>query len=427
MSILADVAPEGALELAHLDNGLAVALVPNRQAPLVTSVLWYRAGTRDEPPGQGGIAHFLEHMMFKGSPRFLPGEVDRLTQAMGGANNAFTSHDATAYYFQLAADRWTESLAMEADRMLGLRLDPEEVESERRVILEEIVMYEDDPWDGLSREVEEAIYGAHPYGRPVLGTREELLAMDGTELAAFHGRFYRPGNAVLVLAGDFGDAENALAEVERAFGAIPAGGAEGRPEAPPRRLPAGLARVERRRGEVGRLLLALPIPAATDPDSPALRMAAAILGIGRGSRLYRGLVDEEQLCAWIAAGIGDAPDPGVLTVSAELLPGNAPGPVEEAVLAALERLAAEPVAAAELGRAREVLLADWAFSHERISQQALTAGSDLVLFHAGWSAEQMAALHAVTPEDVRQAAARHLDPGAGAVLGWSLPAAGSAE
>ncbi|HEY4563506.1 MAG TPA: pitrilysin family protein, partial [Thermoanaerobaculia bacterium] len=148
----------GRLELERLGNGLTVCLLENPQAPVVTSALFYRAGTRDEAPGHGGTAHFLEHMMFKGAARFGPGEIDRLTQALGGVNNAFTSHDSTAYYFNFAADRWTEALAIEADRMSSLALDPEQVASERQVILEEIAMYDSEPWDALEMAVHERLF-----------------------------------------------------------------------------------------------------------------------------------------------------------------------------------------------------------------------------------------------------------------------------
>jgi zinc protease len=404
----------GELRVERLPSGLTVALLTSPQAPLVSTTLWYRTGTRDEPAGQAGIAHFLEHMMFKGSARFGPGEVDRRTQALGGANNAFTGHDATCYYFQLSADRWTAALEMEADRMAGLTLDPKEVESERRVILEEIAMYEDDPWDALTQRVEAALYDPHPYGRPVLGTREELLATGPDELRAFHRGFYAPENAVLVVAGDLGEPERVLAARRLA------------PErAPARPHRSELVRIERRKGEVGRLLLALPIPAADDPDLPALRLAAGVLGSGRSSRLYRDLVDEAQLCAWTAAALAEAPDPGALTVTAELVSGTEPRRIEEAVLCHLEELAATAPAAAEVERAREVLFADWTFAHERIAQQSLTVGSDLTLFRAGWAEEQIRSLAGIGPEEVRRAAERHLRPDAGAVLGWSLPEKGT--
>jgi zinc protease len=415
----------GELTVERLDNGLVVALLQNRQAPLVSTALWYRAGTRDEAAGHGGTAHFLEHMMFKGSARFGPGEVDRRTHALGGANNAFTGHDATVYYFQFAADRWTAALEMEVDRMRGVTLDPAEVESERRVILEEISMYEDDPWDALSQRVEAELYRPHPYGRPVLGTREELLATDAAALRSFHGCFYTPGNGVLVVAGDLGDPARALAAVAATFGEVPAAAPPERPEAMPQKPLGDLVRIERRKGEVGRMLLAVPVPDARHPDLPALRLAVEVLGVGRGSRLYRSLVDEGQLCSWVAVSLAEAPDPGSLAVTAELLSDTEPSRIEEAVLSHLEELAAAPPSAAELERAREVLFADWTFGHERIAQQGLTVGSDLTFFGRGWAEEKVRELADVTAEEVQRVARRHLAPSAwrgagGAVLGWSL-------
>ena len=426
----------GELRIERLDNGLTVALQSNRQAPVVSSAIWYRAGTRDEPAGQGGTAHFLEHMMFKGSERYGPGEVDRRTQALGGANNAFTGHDATVYYFQLAADRWTAALDFEADRMKGLLLDSTEVGSERKVILEEIGMYEDDPWDSLGQRVEAALFRPHPYGRPVLGTRDELLATGPDELRAFHRRFYTPANGVLVVAGDFGERDRALDAVAESFGTVPAAPAPPRAEVP-RAAPApGIARVVHRKGEVGRLLLAAAAPPADHPDVPALRLALAVAGVGRGSRLYRELVDERQLCAWIAVGLTEAPDPGAITVSAEMLPDGDPREVERQVLGQLAEIVSRPPGRGEIDRAREVLYADWIFGHEKISQQGLTVGSDLTFFRRGWAEEQVRALARVEPDAVLAAAETYLDPAAwraersglgGAVLGWALPPGGAIE
>ncbi len=410
----------GELTVERLANGLTVALLASPQAPIVTTALWYRAGTRDEAAGHAGAAHFLEHMMFKGSERFGPGEVDRRTQVLGGANNAFTSHDATTYFFQLAADRWTAALEMEADRMAGLTLDPDEVESERRVILEEIAMYEDDPWDSLTQAVETSLYRPHPYGRPVLGTREDLLATGPDELRAFHRTLYRPDNAVLVVGGDLGDPRRALDAVAEAFGSLEAGAVHG--PAPVGRPPvAGLVRLTRRKGEVPRLLLALPVPAVSDPDYPALRLAAAVLGLGRSSRLYRTLVDERQHCSWVATSLSDAIDPGALTLLAEVVPGTEPERVEEEVLSIVAGLAARPPSSEELERAREMMLADWTFGHERISQQTLTVGSDLTFFAAGWSQAEIGRVARVGAEDVGRAAGLYLRPREAGVLGWSLP------
>jgi zinc protease len=152
----------------RLGGGLTVALVQRRQAPVVSTVVCYRAGAAEERTQLAGLAHFLEHMMFKGSAGYGPGEVDRVTQSRGGFNNAYTGQDATLYQFSFGSDRWQEALDIEADRMAGLLLAPDQIEAERQVILEELGMLADDPWDALELKLLEAFYGDHPYGRPSL-------------------------------------------------------------------------------------------------------------------------------------------------------------------------------------------------------------------------------------------------------------------
>ena len=407
--------------LERLANGLTVCLVENRQAPIVTSALFYRAGTRDEPAGHGGVAHFLEHMMFKGSARYGPGEIDRRTQALGGVNNAFTSHDATGYYFNFAADRWTEALAIEADRMANLTLDPEQVASERQVILEEIAMYDSEPWDALETEVQAHLFPSHPYGRPVLGTREELIATGREELASFHGSFYRPDNGILVLAGDLGP--DALDEVEKAMGwltPLP-------PVSPPRQAvpppvsPTSLVRIERRKGEVARILLTMPAPPGSHPDHPPLKLLATVLAGGRASRLHRALVDEGQLCAFVTADVTESLDASQITIAAEVVPGVEPARVEAELLRLLEETVSAPPAADELERARQITTADWVFGHERVHQQALSAGLALAVFDLGHLDRHLRLLMEADADRVHEVASRYLRPERGGVLGWSLP------
>ena len=182
----------GRQEVQRLDNGLEVVVLENDSSPVVTTAMTYRFGARDDPAERAGLAHFLEHMMFKGSAGFAAGEVDRRTRRLGGSNNAFTSHDATTYYFSFGRDRWTEALDIEADRMRGLLLVPEEVEAERAVILEEIAMYQAEPWDGLERAVQERLHRAHPYGRPVLGDAETAAVIVMMTAATFLGRIASP-------------------------------------------------------------------------------------------------------------------------------------------------------------------------------------------------------------------------------------------
>jgi zinc protease len=408
----------GEIEVSRLANGLELALVHNPQAPLVTSALFYRAGARDEEPGLGGLAHFLEHLMFKGSERYAPGEIDRRTQTLGGANNAFTNHDLTAYWFTFASDRWSEALAIESDRMRGLRLDAREVEAERRVIVEEIAMYRDEPWDALELDVLAALFPGHPYGRPVLGTPAELGREDAELLASFHRRFYRPGNAVLVVAGDL--EQDVPARVEEAFGGLDGGAADRRPVPPPT-SPGELERVERRQGEVARLLLALPAPPPDTAEHGALRLLATALAAGRASRLQRELVEEGQLCLSVTASLAENQAGSHFAVAAELVPGTEPREVERRILAALAALAATPIGGEELERARRVFCADWAWSQERIYQQAVATGFALAEFDLDQPRRLLdAALAAEAPELVRLASI-WLDPLAGGVLGVSLP------
>ncbi len=418
----------GRAELHTLDNGLRVCLLHNPQAPVVTTALWYAAGSRDEVEGHGGAAHFLEHMMFKGSAAYGPGEVDRRTQALGGSNNAFTSFDATAYYFNFARDRWTEALAIEADRMATLTLDAKEVDSERQVILEEVTMYEDDPWEALDKDVRGVLYSQqHAYGKPVIGTRPELLATGPEELRDFHQRWYRPDNAVLVLAGDLegGDLEaagdaDALAAVQRHLGSLPQRATE-RSACPPPPRPSSLQRLERRQGDVERMLLGLPAVPWADERYPRLDLLAALLSEGRSSRLHRALVDEAQLCSWVSADVTKSSAAGMFSVALELLPGADRARAEALVLEQLATLRQQPVSAEELQRAQQMLVADWVFHNEKLHQQALAVGFALVM-GAGerHQEQQLRRLIELDAEQLCETAAAFLDPQAGGVLGWSL-------
>lgn len=406
----------GNLTLHRLDNGLTVGLLANRQAPIVTSALCYHAGTRDEEAAHGGAAHFLEHMMFKGSAAYGPGEIDRRTQALGGANNAFTSHDATVYYFNFAADRWVEALAIEADRMAHLALDPSETASERQVILEEIAMYDSDPWDALEMATMARLFPDHAYGRPVLGTKESLLATGDADLRRFHSWFYRPDNATLIVAGDLGD--DALDRVRGALGPLEAGAAK-HPVLAPATFPSTLERLDRDKGEVPRLLLALPAPAASDPEHAIARLLADLLAGGRASQLHRRLVDELELCAWISADVSDNLDRGHFAITAELIPGVEPERAEAALFAELAARVASAPSEEELARARQIAIADWVFDHEKVHQQAVSAALSVALFTPDHHERQLAAMVEATPEDLLAAAERWLHPERGGVLGWS--------
>lgn len=402
-----------------LDNGLRVVLLPQNGAESVAVALCYRAGSRDEEPGESGLAHFLEHMMFKGSAAYEPGAIDRLTQRLGGTNNAFTSHDATLYHFQFERGSWREALRIESDRMRSLSLLPEEVDSEREVILEEIRMVEDDPWDALEQAVARRVFGGHPYGRSVLGSRESLRSLDAAALRSFHRRHYRPGRAVLVCAG--GLPPDAMELVEAALGGAAAGGEESRGSVgPPVFDPRRRRRVELRRGETPRLLVAHPAPAPDDPAHVHLRLALAVLCSGRASRVQRDLVEEDPLALWASATVTGHRLGGMATLSAEAAPGVHPERLEQELCARVEGLASRPPDAEELERAKRILFADWVFLHEAIAERAVTAALEQALFRPGFSRDSFEALSAATASDVAAACAASLSAGT-RVVGWSRP------
>ena len=411
-------------ELRTLDNGLQVCVLPWRRAPVVATALVYRAGTLDETPEHGGTAHFLEHMMFKGTIHRGPGELDRVTRSLGGSNNAYTSHDLTLYYFTFAADRWQTALELERDRMDGLLLDPVHVDSEREVILEELAMYEGEPWDALDQASSAEFFGVahgsgHPYGKPVLGTRETLAQIDGVALADFHRLRYVPSNGVLTVVGDV-EVDGAFDAVARHFdSALATPAVERSPQAT--KPPEGVLRVERHHGDMARLLVSLPSPPGDHRDHPVLKLLMTVLASGRSSRLHRRLVDDGELCVWASADAQETLGSGSLQVACEVLPGVEPERVEEEVLRILDELRHEPPTPEEIDRARQIVFADWVSGHEKVDQLALLFASSQALWDLDHPFRYLERLQKATADDLLRVARTCFDVEAGSVIGWSLP------
>src|SRR5262245_39311555 len=205
-----------------LDNGLVVLTKESHTSPIVTSMIWYRVGSRNEELGHTGKSHFLEHMLFKGTDRFKKGEIDLITLKNGGGNNAFTSHDFTAYYFNFASDRWEIALEIESDRMVNCTFHADEFEAEKRVVIEELKTSLDSPWGLLMQDMEAAAFKVHPYRNPVVGWLQDVERATVEQQQAYYRRYYQPSNATLVLAGDF-DTDAVLGKVSHAFASVPAG------------------------------------------------------------------------------------------------------------------------------------------------------------------------------------------------------------
>jgi zinc protease len=412
--------PSGALAQAFnarhfaLANGLEVVVVTDRRAPVVTQLLYYRVGAADEPPGKGGIAHFLEHLMFKGTESVPPGEFSRTVARHGGRENAFTGHDYTGYHQTIARDRLELMMRLEADRMMGLKLDPAQVASERLVVLEERRQTTDNnPGAQFGEQMAAAQYLAHSYRLPVIGWEHEIAALSREDAFAFYRRHYAPNNAVLVLAGDIDEAE-ARPLVEKYYGALPRRelAPRFRPAEPPQRAPRRVvfedARVQEPRWS--RTYLAPSYTSGAKEHATALSVVADLLGGGQTARLYRELVVARKLATSASAYYGGSSrDFGRFGISATPAPGVALAALEAAVEEILAELLAKGAAADELERARAGLLAGAIYARDSATQTARLFGAALIV---GLTVEHVQAW----PERVKATTLEQVDAAARAVL-----------
>ena len=390
---------------ATLDNGLRVLLLEDHRSPIVTVQMWYRVGSRNELRGATGIAHFLEHLMFRGTAKHGPGAFARLVERNGGQDNAFTSQDVTSYYVNIAADRLDLVLDLEADRMQNLQLDPKIIASEREVVIEERrTRTEDDPGGALGEEVSALAFRAHSYGQPIIGWMLDIRRITPDEIRAFYKTYYVPNNAMLVAVGDFKAAE-VMTKVKAAFGPIPRG------VAPPPVLAVeppqnGERRVTvQRPAELPIVYIGYPVPHHTSADAPALEVLSVVLAGGRSSRLYRGLVHERQLA--LEAG-GDysyfSIDPSLFWFYATPLPGQTAETLEKELLGEMQRLTREPVSDVELTRAKNQIEAGFVFQDDSIHRRAsLLARFELIGGYAQKD-QYLDRLRAVTAADLQRVA-----------------------
>jgi len=391
---------------ATLDNGLRVLVLEDHRSPVISAQVWYRVGSRNERPGATGLAHFLEHMMFKGTPTHGKGEFARMVEQNGGQDNAFTTQDVTSYFVDVAADKVDMVLGLEADRMRHLLLDPREIDSERQVVMEERrTRTEDDPDGLISEEMNSLAFKAHPYRWPVIGWMEDIKRINAAELRAFYDMYYQPNNAILVVVGDV-KAPEVMERVRRLFGPIPRG-----PELPPVTA-VEPPQIDERRVLVSKAGAQLPIvdlawhvPNHESPDSPALELLSTILSEGRASRLYRKLVYEGRLA--LGAG-GDysyfSRDPNLFAFYATPLPGQSAQALERALLAEVELLKSEPVPEEELQRAKNQIEAAFVWRQDSVHSRA----SSLARFELAGSwrrqADFVPRIRAVTAADLGRVA-----------------------
>ncbi|MBL8589400.1 MAG: insulinase family protein [Methylobacteriaceae bacterium] len=396
----------------HLANGMQVVVIPDHRAPVVTHMVWYRNGSADDPLGKSGIAHFLEHLMFKGTHAHGPGVFSDRVAELGGQENAFTANDYTAYFQRVAREHLGEMMRFEADRMTNLTLSDEVVTPERDVVLEERRMRTDaDPAAQLQEAVHSALFAHHPYGLPVIGWEHEIATLDRHDALAYYRRFYTPENAVLIVAGDVGT-EEVRALAEATYGAIPARGEppeRARPKEPPIRAHrlVTLADAKVEQPSVSRIYITPSYNTAKPGEAEALEVLAHLLGGGATSLLYKRLVMEQKIA--VAAGayyLGGALDDTRFFIYALPAPDCSLEKLDAAIGALIDEAKHKDFPAGDLERAKTRLVADAIYAQDNQTSMARWYGASLA---TGSSIADIRAwperIEAVTPDDVRKAAA----------------------
>ena len=418
-----------ATKAAHfkLANGMLVVVIPDHRAPVVTHMVWYRTGAADEPPGTSGIAHFLEHLMFKSTDKMKSGEFSKVVASLGGQDNAFTAQDATAYHQRIAKAHLRKMMEMEADRMVGLRLGEREVRTERDVIIEERrTRTDNNPSAILDEQMAATLFYNHPYRNPVIGWKHEMAALSREDAITFYKRFYAPNNSILIVAGDVTPDE--VRKLARAtYGKIPPTPevtARPRPSEPPHTAPRRISYSDPRAGRYSlrRYYLSTSYNTAKPGEAEALDLLMKIAGGGATSRLYRTLVVEKKLAAsaggWFAGSGRDSGRIGVYAVAAN---GVSLEKLEAGLDAVLDDIRKNGVTAKELARAKKSYLADYVYEADNPTTMARRYGWALVV---GLSVEDVEAwpdrISKVTVKDIKDVARRHFDIRK-SVTGWLMP------
>jgi len=394
-----------------LDNGLRVIVQEDHRAPVMVSQVWYRAGSMDEFNGSTGVAHVLEHMMFKGTQTVPPGEFSKRIAAAGGRENAFTSRDHTAYFQQMQKDRLALSMQLEADRMTNLVISDALFAKEIQVVMEERRLRTDDqPQSVVYERLMAAAYQAHPYRRPIIGWMDDLSNMTGQDARDWYARWYAPNNATLVVAGDV-EAGEVIELAKRHFGALPA---RALPPRKPQDEPAQLGEkriVVKAPAQLPYLLMAWHAPTLKDWEQDtapyALQVLAGVLSGNDSARLQKSLIKTRQIAVNASAGYDAiARGPGMFMVDATPAPGKSVAALEKAIREEVRRIQRDGIDQAELARVKAQVIAADVYQRDSLFYQAMQLGEYVT---AGLPPEALARradkLRAVTAQEV-QAAAR---------------------
>jgi zinc protease len=410
-----------------LSNGMQVVVIPDHRAPVVTHMVWYKVGAADEPRSTSGIAHFLEHLMFKSTDKIAVGEFSKIISRLGGQDNAFTGQDVTSYHQRIAKARLGTLMDMEADRMANLRLTEDEVATERKVIIEERrSRIDNNPTALLDEQMNAALYLSHPYGIPVIGWEHEMAQLSREDALHFYKRYYAPNNAILVVAGDV-TPEEVKKLAEQTYGKIPANpdvDGRKRPSEPPHIAARRLELKDPRAGNASfhRYYVAPSYSTAKPGEGEALDLLLKVVAEGATSRLYKKLVVDDKIAATSGGNYsGWGLDSGSISIYAVAGEGVGLDKVEAAVDGVLDDVRTNGITEAELERAKRSFLADFIYESDSQEKLARRYGWGLAVGRSiddieGWPQ----AISKVTLEDVKKAADTFLNKRA-SVTGWLVP------
>lgn len=390
-----------------LPNGVRIIVEEHRRSDVAAVQLWVQAGGRDEAPGEDGLAHYLEHMLFKGTAVRPARAIDHEVEGSGGRLNAGTSLDYTYYHLLLPAERAAAAIEMLADISVNATLDERVLDAEKRVVLEEMRLREDQQMPFLRRKVYEVVFAGHPYGRPVIGTPGAIGAVTREQLLAFYRRLYVPENFTLVVVGAV-DPQRIVAAAARAFGRLPRSGMARLPApAPPALQPRAVALT--RHGAHAYLALAWQGPRLGHADTAAVDLLVSILGQARSSRLVQGLRERLGVVNAVTSTFTPLEAAGLITVTAQLAPGDVPR-AEREMLAEIRRIQSEGVTEAERQRAVTAVEAEREFLAETAEGRARLLGRAVTVWRLEDELLYLDRVRSVTGEQIRAAARRYLDP-----------------
>ena len=406
-----------------LKNGMQVMLKEIHTAPIISSWLWYRVGSRDESTGKTGISHWTEHMQFKGTKNFPANMLDKAISREGGRWNASTSHDSTRYYETMPADKIDLVLCLEADRMRNSIFNEKEVASERTVIISEREGSENEPIFRLGEAVQQYAFRVHSYHHEIIGDMADLRTITRDDLYTHYRRYYVPNNAVLAIAGDF-ETKSMLKRIKELFERIPKGAAPPRLARPEPEQKGELRFSLEGPGETCFVQLAYHFPNATDPDYFPLQVLDSLLNGASGlsnktSRLYRALIDKGY--AVDASGWSDASiDPCLYRITITTHPKRKPEEAIAVLDAEIKKLQDELVNNDEIKRAVKQARAVFAYGSEDITHQAFWMGYTAMFSTYDWFTTYLNKLARVAPQDVQRVARKYFQP-KNRVIGIYIP------